>query len=249
MKKYLSVFSVIARESILRISFLWIVSAVFQTIIFYTEMNFSDNVRESNLISEAFFSYSDKISVPLIFELTLLITGILLMKTGMEFRTRTGYTLRRLAITEKQVYLLQTAYNCLMIFIMFISEVSLCFALVNWGKTLIEPQLVTNQTVYLCFYSSGFLQNLFAGRNILIIVRNLLVIISLSFNLAAVPFMWRRGSKYIPGILLLAAFSFLFWWAPEYGTNAENAGILLLATGMLIAAVSTVFSRRKEYDT
>ncbi len=248
MKKYLSVFTVTARESIYRISFLWLASAVLQTVVFYKEM-LSDHVQETRLISEAFSTYSDKICVPLIFALTLLLTGILLMKTGMEFSVKTGYTLRRLRVTEKQIYVIQSVYNGIMIFMLFLFETGLCFMLVNWGTKLIEPELITNQTVYLTFYSADFVQGIFAGRDILRVIRNIFIIISLSFNLAAFPYLWRRGKKYILGILLLAAASFLFWSSFDMTYKTEDIGIFFTAVGMLLVAVGMIHSRREEYDT
>lgn len=247
MKKYLSVFSVIARESIWRISLLWIASAALQTVSFYREM-LSENVQSSKMVAKAFTSYEDNITVPVLFALTMLLTGILLMKTGMDFRTRTGYTLRRLRITEKQVYLLQSVYNSLMLFILFLFEVALCFVLVNWGTSFIEPEYVTNQTVYLTFYSSEFLSDMFAGRDIINILRNLLMIISLGFNLSCFAYMWRRGRKHILGALLLVIWSFMFWWCPGFG-NFENAAISVASAGMLIAAAGIVRSGGKEYDS
>ena len=247
MKKYLSVFSVIARESIWRISFLWIVSAVLQTVFFYREM-LSENVQSSKMVAKAFTSYEDNITVPMLFALTILLTGILLMKTGMDFRTRTGYTLRRLRITEKQVYVLQSVYNSLMLFILFLFETALCFAFVNWGTTFFDARYITNQTVYLTFYSSEFLSDMFAGRDIINILRNLLMIASMGFNISCFSHMWRRGRKHILGALLLVIWSFMFWWCPGFG-NFENVAISVASAGMLVAAVGMVRSGGKEYDS
>lgn len=247
MKKYLSVFSVIARESVWRISIFWVFSAVLQTLFFYKEM-ISEDVRNSRLVAEAFSSYEDRITVPMIFALTVLITGILLMKTGMDFRTRTGYTLRRLRITEKQVYVLQSVYNCLILFILFLFETVLCFVFVNWGTSFIEPEYITNQTVYLTFYSSEFINDMFAGRDIINLLRNLLMIISLGFNLSCFSYMWRRGRKHILGALLLVIWSFMFWWCPGFG-NFENIAISVASVGMLIVAAGMVRSGGKEYDS
>ncbi len=246
MKKYLSVFSVIARESMVRVSLLWIVSAILQTAVFYKQM-FSERVQDRKFLSEAFNTYDDKICIPLIFALTLLLTGILLMKAGMEFRTKTGYTLRRLRISEKRVYMLQSLYNCLMIFLLFVFEVSLCFALVNWGTSLIEPEYITNQTVYLTFYTASFLQEIFAGRNIVAVIRNILIVLSLGFNLSAFSYLWRRGSKYVFGVLVLVACAFLFWSAPDF-SYVENIPITVAAAGTIFIAWGIVRSRREEYD-
>lgn len=247
MKKYLSVFTVIARESIWRIPILWIVSALLQTAVFYLNM-FSERVLENKFLSDAFNAYTDELCLPFVFFLTLLLTGLLLMKTGMEFRTKTGYTLRRLRISEKQVYVIQSIYNCLMIFLLFIFEVSLCFALANWGTTFIKADYITNQTVYLTFYTASFLQEIFAGRNIVAVIRNILIILSLGFNLSAFSYLWRRGSKYIFGILVLSAAVFLFWVSPGL-SYVENIPVTVTAVGTLLIALGIVRSRREEYDS
>ncbi|MBO5396170.1 MAG: hypothetical protein J6A97_04740 [Clostridia bacterium] len=247
MKKYLSVFTVIARESIWRLPVLWAVSALLQTAVFYTNM-FSERVLENKIISDAFNYYSDRIGLSNVFSFALLLTGILLMKTGMEFRTKTGYTLRRLRISEKQVYVIQALYNCLMIFLLFVFEVSLCFALANWGTTFIRADYITNQTVYLTFYSTSFIYEIFAGRNIVTVIRNILIILSLGFNLSAFSYLWRRGSKYIFGILVLSAAVLIFWISPGFNYT-ENIPVALTAVGTLLIALGIVRSRREEYDS
>ncbi len=247
MKKYLSVFSVIARESIYRISLLWLISAALQTAVFYFEMN-SEHIQQTRLIAEAFSPYGDKICIPLIFALTFLLTGILLMKTGMEFRTKTGYTLRRLLISEKQVFVIQAVYNFIMVLLLFVFETALCFILSNWGTAFIDAQFITNQTVYLTFYSSEFISNMFAGRDIMILVRNLVIMASLSFNLSLFSYSWRRGKKYIFGVLILVAASLLFWWSPDYD-YVDDITLSVTAVGTLLIALGIVRARREEYDT
>lgn len=247
MKKHLSVLIVTARESIWWVSIIWLISAVLQTIFFYNEMN-SEHVTETRLVSEAFNPYTDRITVPVIFAFTFLITGIILMKTGMEFHTKTGYTLRRLRITEKQVYIIQSVYNCIIIFILFLFETAFCFFLISQGVKHIDPQYITPQMIYLTFYRTGFLQNVFAGRNILKILRNILIILSLGFNISAFSYLWRRGVKYIFGIILLVTCSFLYWWSPDYGGYAEDISFLITALGMLLTAAGIIRTRRKEYD-
>lgn len=247
MKKYLSVFTVIARESIFRISFLWLISAVLQTAVFYFEMN-SEHVQQTRLIAEAFSPYEDKICIPLIFALTLLLTGILLLKTGMEFRTKTGYTLRRLLISEKKVFVIQSIYNCIMIFLLFVFEAVLCFIFSNWGTTFIEPQFITNQTVYITFYSSEFISNMFAGRDIMILVRNIIIIATLGFNLSLFSYSWRRGKKYLFGVLVLVAAAVLFLWSPDYD-YIEDITFSVTALGSLVIALGIARTRREAYDT
>lgn len=247
MKKYLSVFSVIARESIYRISLLWLISAALQTAVFYVEMN-SEHVQKTRLIAEAFSPYGDKICIPLIFALTFLLTGILLMKTGMEFRTKTGYTLRRLLISEKQVFVIQAVYNFIMILLLFVFETALCFILSNWGTAFIDAQFITNQTVYLTFYSSEFISNMFAGRDVMLIVRNIIIMLSVGVNLSLFSYSWRRGKKYIFGVLVLVVAGVLFWWSPDY-SYVEDITFSAVALGSLLIALGVAHTRREEYDS
>ncbi|MBQ6897952.1 MAG: hypothetical protein IJN70_03150 [Clostridia bacterium] len=246
MKKYLSVFSVTARESVIKITFVWIISALLQVYLFYKLIS-GGKLAENNHLSELFFVSADDMTIPYLFSFTLLITGILLMKTGMEFRTKTGYTLRRLRISEKQVFLMQSVYNCLMIFILFLFEVALCFFLADWGTTFMEAKYVTNQTVYLTFYTADFLQELFAGRNIVTVIRNIFIIASLGFNLSVFSYLWRRGIKNLFGVLVLIACVALYWGAPGF-TYAENLIITAVAVGTLLIALGIVHTRREEYD-
>ena len=247
MKKYLSVFSLTARESMVKLAVVWILSAVWQGAVFYMNM-MSARVQESKILSYAFGNYNDEISISYIFSFSLLITGIFLVKTGMEFRTKTGYTLRRLRISEKQVFVLQSAYNCFMIFMLFVFETVLCFFLLKWGETLIEQEFVTNQTTYLTFYTTSFLREVFGGRNVITIIRNIIIFASLGFNLAAFSYLWRRGSKYLFGLLVLAAAVFLFWMTPDF-SYPENLTVTAVAVGSLLIALGIVKTRRKEYDT
>ncbi len=247
MKKYLSVFYVIARESIFRISFMWLMFALWQAVVFYIEIN-SEHVQKTMLIAEAFSNYNEEMCVPFLFSLAILLTGVLLAKTGLEFRTKTGYTLRRLRISEKQVFLMQSLYNCIMIFLLFVFEAALCFILSHWGKAFIDPQFITSQTVYLTFYSSEFISNMFAGRDIIILVRNIMMIATVGFNLSLFSYSWRRGKKYLFGLLVLTAVALLFWWCPDYN-YVENITFLVTALGSLLIALGIAHTRREAYDT
>ena len=246
MKKYLSVFSLVARESLFRISALWVASAVIQTVLFYFAV-LSEDMKKTQLLYRA-FEYKQWISGA--FALTLLLTGILLMKTGMEFRTKTGYTLRRLRISERSIFLLQSTYNSLMLFLLLLFEFVFMFALMNFGKGFIDEKFITNQTVYTGFYISDVLHNVFAGRDIVMVLRNILMMLSLGFNLSAFSMAWRRGKKYIFGVLLLVIICFLFF-AINPGMNYDKTTditYIAISVLMLVSAVVINLRRSEDYD-
>ena len=245
MKKYLSVFTLVARESLYRISLLWVLSALAQTVSFYYAVIYKD-VQSTMAFSRA-FAY-DGISPAVIFGITVLLTGLLLMKTGMEFRTKSGYTLRRLRMEEKKVFLVQSAYNSIILFMLLLSEVVLIFILINAGYLRFDEKFVTNQSVYLSFYESPFVQNVFCGKDILRAARNILMVLSGGVSLSAFTFLWRRNKKFIPAVLLLAVLALSFTMGAGISDVEFDAGILLAAAVMLFWSVYAVMKRGKEYD-
>ena len=245
MKKYLSVFSLVARESIFRIAFLWIFSAIAQAYSFFYALIYKDVQRSLNF-SRA-FTDSD-ISVDAIFTITILLTALLLIKTGTEFRTKSGYTLRRLRIDERNVFLIQSVYSTIMLFLLILFEVVLAFVLLKVGFTRFEEGRITNQTMYLSFYESDFLKNVFCGRDILRIVRNILCVAALGISLSAFTFMLRRREKFIPAILFLAAFASIFLFCPNISYLEWDIGFIISAAIMIVWSLSAVMKRGKEYD-
>ena len=245
MKKYLSVFTLVARESLYRLPILWIFSALLQAVSFFVTVK-GEYIQENMKIYEAFYSYESLSAI--IFVLTLLFTGLVLIKTGMEFRSRSGYTLRRLLISERKVFLLQSLYNSIMLFMLLLFEFLLVFILMTAGYGMLEDKFVTNQSVYLGFYGSEFVQNLFAGRDLLRAVRNLLLTVSLGINLSAVTFFMRRSKKHFIGVIYLIFCTAIFILPSEIG--AVGSDIFSIAVSLPAAAVSLAAVARgsEAYD-
>lgn len=245
MKKYLSVFTLVARESIFRLTLLWVLSAIAQTVSFVYALDYRD-VRTTFDFERLFTN--DGVSISIIFAITLFVTGLMLAKTGFEFRTKQGYTLRRLRIDEKKVFLTQSAYNALMLFMLIMAETVLAFIFLTAGHMQIEEKYVTNQSVYLNFYSCSFVQNLFCGRDILRIVRNIFCVISLGLSLGAFTHLGRRNKKFIPAIILLVCFCAVFLLIPGISDWSVDVIILIAAVAMIVWSLLTVLKRGKEYD-
>ena len=245
MKKYLSVFTLVARESIFRLTLLWILSAILQAVSFVNALNYSDG-RWLYYFSWTFTN--DGVSVAVIFAITLFVTGLMLAKTGFEFRTKQGYTLRRLRIDENKVFLTQSAYNALILFMVLMVETVLAFVFLSAGHMQLEDKFVTNQSVYLNFYSCEFVQNVFCGRDILRIIRNVVGVISLGLSLGAFTHLGRRNKKFIPAILLLVFFCALLLLTPDISDWSVDVIFIIAAVAMIVWSLVTVMKRGKEYD-
>lgn len=249
MKKHLSVFSLIARDSIYKIFCLWILSAVLQSVFF----SFQLKKQTSAEIPSVKGSFEGAF-IWVIFAIFFVITLTMLTKTGMQFSSKTGYTLRRLRISEKNVFLWQSTYNFIMIFLTVIFEILLCFFLAKTAAGALPEKFITNQSIYIAFYDCAFLQNLFAGRDTVRIIRNIIMIISLSINCSAFSYLIRRNKKWLGLIVVIVLSCTVFAVSPKTvspftaSSLAEDVGKIGCAVVMTFIAVSSVFMRREQYD-
>ncbi|MBR3767786.1 MAG: hypothetical protein IKL10_06060 [Clostridia bacterium] len=239
MKKHISVFSLIARESIYRIFFVWLLSAGVQITVFLSVLK---NLKEDYIPSLT--QIIDKSYINVFFFVTIIAVAVFLCKTGMQFNSKTGYTLRRLLISEKAVFGWQCLYNIIMLMLTWLLEVVLCFMLLKIGTNLLPEEFITNQSIYLAFYQTQFIQNLFAGRDIARIIRNILTVISLGVSFAAFSYQWRRGKKWLVAPFATAVLLFYVMNISELGYDIASIFAMLI---ILFSSLITVLGGQK-YD-
>ncbi len=236
MKRYMSVFYLIARESIYKLFAVLTVSVTIQTALFSISCkNGTEFVRVDSIFDDSKIQY--------IFFVAIIASAVLLCKTGMQFSSQCGYTLRRLRIPEKAVFALQSLYNFTVLFFIVCTEIILCFLLAEKGISYISDEYVTNQSIYILFYSNEFLQNMFCGQDALRIVRNICTGFALSVNYAAFSFLSRYGRRWLAVIPVTAV---LIIYAEQL-----NAGVfdLIMSGLMLASAFAAVIKvmRRDKY--
>lgn len=244
MKKHLSVFSLTARESIYRIIFVCLLSGTVQTVAFILMAEKLAEIKEIPTISDVFtLSY-----VRFIFFAFLLVIYILLSKTGMQFNSKTGYTLRRLKVTEKSVFIWQSIYNFIILLITLLFEVVLCYSLAKAATQILPEKFIEGQSLYMAFYENEFLQNLFAGRDIARIIRNIIALISLAVNFAAFSYLFRRGKKWFGAVIVTAVSFILFVNNQDISYLRQDVALILFFAIMIFAAAASVCLRGEQYD-
>lgn len=242
MKKHLSVFYLIARESIYKLFFSGVLFFALQSAIYYAvnkDFSFVFSSLGHRLDSKENFT------LILVFYAALLLFSLLLIKTGMQFNSKSGYTLRRLRINEKWVFIHQGIYNFLMLMLFFILEVLIMYVLVSFTVAGASEK-AGPQAVYITFYESAFLQNIFAGRDALRAVRNIICIFSYSVNLSAFSYLSRYGKKWIP-VFIFAALLYIPFAGKIDMTQLEyDVAYICISVIMLYAAAAFVFIRRNK---
>ena len=209
MKKHLSVFMLIARGSIYKLLILFVLLTGVEGIVFYltlqNELMIAAELGMELSGMEYVFSSG---RVFWIAALIFLLMTAQLCIVGCNFGSRQSYTLRRLRISEKSVFIWQAVFNALSFLMLWAVQLGVALALCQWyvsasGET-------SGQAVMLAFYRHKFLHSLLPLSDITRLIRNILMVFALSVT--AARFVWanHRGQLGV-GIIAMAALVLVFF--------------------------------------
>ena len=153
MKRYLSVFEMIARSSIYNVLLVLIGMAAVQVIPFYLKV--------SEGWIHSFESYINESSFDISFKMAYVLITILVILPGMNLGSVQGYTLQRLRIKERRVFCMQALYNFFAYVLLWGMElfVLLVCAMIH-NQELADDGLWNNQTLFLAFYKNEFMHTI-----------------------------------------------------------------------------------------
>lgn len=218
MKKYLSVYAMLARGSIWRVLILLCLMAAGQCgrflhrlqneLILYESRaaQFAEEAAEIIRL-EGLFDFS---TVSGTFGAVFLLICIVLCLPGCGWGTVCGYTVRRLRISERAVFVMQALYNAMVFVILWAAEVLICLLLCRVYVTSTAPSLISHQTVGLAFYRNDFLHSLLPMADITVWIRNVIMLAVLSLAAASFPYKQRRG-KFASDIVSYALLTVIFF--------------------------------------
>lgn len=192
MKKHLSVFMLMARSSIYKIVLILLAMGALEAGLFYLSCEGLLFLSVPLYLEDAF----ETSLTGIVFTLGLFAVTFFLCRTGHETGAKTGYTLRRLSISEKQVFFWQGLYNTLAYLLFFFSQVLVVFALAAWYISMKGAETLGSQTFFLLFYRSAFIRGLWPMSDATGFVRNALLAVMLGFAAARYPMAQRQGSRF-----------------------------------------------------
>ena len=153
MKKYLSVFEMIARCSIYKVLLVLISMLIAQGICFYMTMLSPSGLGIEDYIEQSQFS--------LIFEIAHLLITIILVIPGMDIGSKQSNTLKRLRIKEKRIFWLQSLYNMLAYVLLWGAQLAMLLGCcLVYQKNIPTGTTLTNQTMFLAFYRNDFMHTI-----------------------------------------------------------------------------------------
>lgn len=241
MKKYMSVLGLIARSSIYIFFALLIFMFSVESVFFIIKFPSAD---QYNYYFARFEECVVNCGVPYIFAFCFIVVTVLLCLTGIEHSSKTGYTLRRLAVKEEGIFVIQAFYNILVYIAFWALQLCAVYFLSFYYLRSAPKEYVSNQTVFLSFYRNSFLHSLFPLEDVLLWIRNILFIFAIGLSSAEFTYKQRRR-RY--GILVVVSQVVIIAF---FSREAGSFGSLLL--GIITFGVtlgSAIFTLKNKEDT
>ncbi len=218
MKKYLSVFAMLARGSLFRILAVLCLMTAGQILLFCNRLQTELILYESRVQQfpedaveithlEKLMNFS---TVQWVFGAAFVLICVLLCLPGCSWSTKCSYTVQRLNISERAVFVLQVIYNAMMLTVLWAAEILVCMLLCRYYTTAVPAELVSHQTVAIAFYRCDFLHSLLPLADITVWIRNSIMIAVLALASASFPYKQRRG-RFAADIVSYALLSVIFF--------------------------------------
>ncbi len=219
MKKHISVFMLMARSSIYRVFFAILGMLGLEALFLFLS-------QKGTLLSSG-ATLEDTLTaalIPILFIAGLLAVTVFLCRTGCEFSAKSGYTLKRLSISEKQVFLWQAAYNTLAYLLLWLAQALMLFLFARWYAATKDG---SGLGAFMLFFRSGFARGCWPMESAGGFIRNVCFCLMLGVTSARYPMAQRQGKRFgevIPAILVTIAL-----WNRSLSDNGANDFLSLLA--------------------
>ena len=241
MKKQVSVFMLMARSTVFKITGLLVIMAGVEIGLF--SLAFQKVLAGACLTLEDFIEESH---ISLVLGLCFLAMAAVLCLTGCEFGSRQGYTLKRLSISIKMVFLWQSLYNTICFLLLWAAQLGIALLLCKWYVARADPALVSGQTIFLAFYRSDFLHALLPLEETSCWIRNGILALGLGISSAYFPIRQRAG-KWGLGIIVLA-FAGLAFFPHRLGSFMNDFCMGALGIWVIGAAVLPMLAKEAEHE-
>lgn len=244
MKERLSVVMLAARGTVYKVILLMAMTGIVQMAAFYIWM-----VRwispDALWLASIEIGMRDSLVVPMAGVSFVILCAILCLN-GLGAGSKSVYTLRRLAISEKEVLCCMAVYNTLIFLLFWMSQALVMLGICRMYEWLapafcaqngvpVSARLVGPQTVYIAFYRHKYLHSLLPMAEVSRWIRNLILVVSLGICTTTFPNSLRYGKKGI-GILILVVLT-LGMFCGTAGVIERDivSGLIALAVGIASA--------------
>jgi len=248
VRKHISVFGFFVKSSLFWVLLILLALGAAEVLLFEKELTAALEAYE---VVESYFTAPERLvsrsGVEMCFAAALIAVTVMLCLPGCAFRSQTGYTLRRLSISERAIFVHQGVYNTLVYLLLWAFQAVMALVLCGIYVERAPAEAVSVQTVFLAFYRNGLLHALVPLSEAALWVRNGLLVLTLGFAAAEVPFMQRRKkhSAVIIGMVLYTIGIF----KRAIGEIPQMVSVVVVFLAVTGATLYTLFGRREEEES
>lgn len=153
MKRYVSVFEMIARSSIYKVLLTIMGMVAIEAVLFYNTMTNPSGINFEEYIDQSYYS--------IVFRVAYTVITVWLILPGMNIGSTQSYTLQRLRIKESKIFWLQALYNAVVYVLLWGTQLmTILGSVIVYQKNLSEGAVMSNQTVFLAFYRNAFMHSI-----------------------------------------------------------------------------------------
>ena len=239
MKRYLSVFEMIARSSFYKVLMVLLAMAVAQFGMFYLQLQDLEGT-VSNL--EALI---DQSHYTIILGVAYLLITVLLVLHGCNLGSVQGYTLQRLKISEKKVRYLQSFYNVMCYGLLWVTELLILLVSSGYYMETQTHEYLSNQTVFLAFYRNELMHSILPLEDVT--GWWILATIMIGTGICAAGFTWnQRRGKIGWGLIFVIAIVLLAFPRPLGGSYDTILMLLIVVIMQVFFNIALKMAGAKE---
>lgn len=232
MKRHLSIWMLMARSTICKVLGLLLALAAADGVLFALTLRKDTSILGlEQVLAESHLS--------IVFGVCMVLLMAVLCLNGCEFSAKQGYTLRRLRVSQREIFLWQAAHNAVCCFWLLAVQTLIVLALCRVYAAQ-DPDMVNSQTVFLAFYRVPFLHSLLPLADGWRYVRNAVLCAALGVCAAAFPVQQRQGNRGFAAVIL-TALTVLFFVQPVRSGDFWLIGALVVITAVALLNVTEVF--------
>lgn len=234
MRQHVGVFMLMVRSTIWKLLGLLVVMAAAEFALFWMALGQGETLEQT--LADAHITWA--------FGGAFLLLTAALCRIGCEHSSKQGYTLGRLPVSERGVFLWQGTCNACCYFLLWAGQLFWALALCKIYRETADPSMYSNQTVFLAFYRSSLLHSLLPLEEVSRWIRNIILLLGLGLTAAYFPYRQRRKHLGV-GIIVLAPLVLLFF-VRGIGYLTNDVLMSLVSLAMAGWAVYGVFREEEE---
>lgn len=247
MKKVGSVMALFARETLGKVLAVLALMCVVQAGVYYAAVQKMLDACQ-NVAEDSYMRFMPLVPTVIVSWLALMWITWMLVKQGVGSGSKPIYTLRRLQLTERQIWACQAVYQVLVYFLFWAVLTVLYFGLIRCYLAALPAPLVSSQTLFLMAYQQPYLHGLLPLADGWGWVRNLIWIVTLGMSTATASYQLRRNKPAITTLILLGTIMILGRQLGLGNTTGLALGIGVPVLLVVIELCFLVFYKHEEEE-